>query len=95
MIGVDASFYRVSRNYLHENTCTTEVNYIYSDVPESQEHEEQLDLLHQAIELWRKEECKRLYRALERYYDECTSREAIIEHMEANGYHFLEDGRPV
>lgn len=93
MQNVDASFYRTTSRYLHENTCTTEVNFIH-DV-ESHEQEEQLHLLQQAMELWRKDECRRLYRVLEKYYDECTSREAIIEHMEANGYHFLEDGRPV
>ena len=93
MRGVDASFYRVSRNYLHEYTCTTELYRVQA--PESKEHEEQLVWAGEAIELWRKEECIRLYKVLEKYYDECTSREAIIEHMDANGYHFLQDGRPV
>ena len=93
MTDTDGSFYRTTSRYQHENTCTTELNFIQA--PESKEHEEQLATTAAAIELWRKDECKRLYRVLEKYYDECTSREAIIEHMEANGYHFLEDGRPV
>jgi len=93
MRDVDASFYRVLRNYLHENTCDTEVNFIQA--PESHEQEEQMHLLQQAMESWRKDECRRLYKVLEKYYDECTSREAIIEEMDDNGYHFLEDGRPV
>ena len=90
---VDASFYRTTSRYLHENTCTTEVNFIQA--PESSEHEGQLDLLQQAMELWRKEECRRLYKVLERYYEECISSEAIIEHLEVNEYHFLEDGTRV
>lgn len=100
---LDITFSRAGHRNVHERSVSTLVDYAYMTNEVLTEWNEKIEDLEKHIEDWRLKRCQSMYKILERYYDECTSRvhgwctsrEAIIEYMEANDYHFLEDGRPV
>ena len=91
--GIEIGFVRHSTRYSHENTCTTRIDFIQA--PESREQQEQVNLLAESLEIWRIDQCRSMYKRLEQEYEACTSEKAMIEFIEANDYHFLEDGRLV
>ena len=92
---LDITFSRVGRRGVHEMGVGTLVDYAYMTNEVLTEWNEKIDDLQKHIEAWRLKKCQDMYMELESEYECSTNRDAIIEHIEANGYHFLEDGRPV
>lgn len=92
---LDITFSRAGHRNVHEKSVSTSVDYAYMTNEVLTEWNEKIEDLEKHIEDWRLKKCQSLYMELESEYEVSTSRDAIIEHMEANGYHFLEDGRQV
>ncbi len=92
---LDITFSRAGHRNVHEKSVSTLVDYAYMTNEVLTEWNEKIEDLEKHIEDWRLKRCQLMYKILERHYDACTTRDAIIEYMEANGYHFLEDGRTV
>lgn len=59
---------RTSSRYSHEMTCRIEVDQDGSEISESQ-----LDAIQEFAEAWRIRQCTRLYRKLEKWYEEHES----------------------
>lgn len=97
----EISIERTSQRYVHENSISAEV-YIEDEI------ELELDLgigalfsineekirenLEQKITDWARRESKKLYRSLEKYYEELTSPENIAEDLRSGGYRFDKKG---
>ena len=79
---------RISSRYSHENTVDTDLNG-YS---ESEKANTQADEVEKLILESTREEARAIYKMLETDYDYLTSREAIIDTIEANDWRFLADG---
>ena len=92
---LDITFSRAGHRNVHERSVSTLVDYAYMTNEVSIEWNEKIEDLEKHIEAWRLKKCQDMYMELESEYECSTNRDAIIEHIEANGYHFLEDGRPV
>jgi hypothetical protein len=92
-IDLSVSIDRISSHYSHENTCRTYLDWRVSsdhvdyDLVASRARE-----LEEYLEEWRVDTCHEIYKDLETEYDYQTSREQIIETLEANEYEFDEDG---
>jgi hypothetical protein len=89
---LDISFWRVSHTTCHERSCSSSVDYVFLTSETQAEWDSNINHITQLIEDWRLKKCQSMYKVLERHYDECTTRDAVIDHFEANEYYFLEDG---
>jgi hypothetical protein len=91
-LDISINFERVSSHYSHENTCKTRLDWdVYGelnyDLVSSRANE-----LEEYLEEWRLDTCHTIYKSLNDEYDYQTSREVVIETLEANEYEFDEEG---
>ena len=91
---VDCTFERGLSRYVHENTCSTELNTIPSSFEENSCSGDGVEeALHAIVECYRKSVCHIIYTELENHYNHCTSDEIILENfMDRDDTLFFEDG---
>jgi hypothetical protein len=75
---------KTSRHYEHENTIAGNVEGDWAN-----DH----DLLENAVTKWARDKSRELYKSLEKYHDELTSDEYVIEYLEEQGEVFQENGK--
>jgi hypothetical protein len=91
-LDISVNFERTSHHYSHERTCTTRLDWdIYGDLNYDLVSSRAREL-EEYIEGWRIDTCHIIYKSLNDEYDYQTSKEQIIESLEANEYEFDEDG---
>jgi hypothetical protein len=92
-ISLSVTFDRISSHYSHENTCRTNIDWrVESDLVNYDLVATRARELEEYLEDWRRDTCHEIYKSLETEYDYQTSREQIIESLEANEYEFDEEG---
>ena len=83
--------------YCHENSCSHSIDFEGFDYQYNPRLYEIIDIWFSEIEeniiSEYKNMCFELYRTLEKEFDYLTSKEAIIDMIEANNYEFLETGK--
>lgn len=89
-----AAIHRTNYQCCHENSVTA-TSYI--EDTERQHIDDYFldvaDLLDDALEHWKDEQCRRLYKMLEEDYEDLTCDEAVAEAIESNEIEFYADGR--
>ena len=75
-------------HYAHEYTMNTFV-YDEDDILSSEEQED----LTKVIDEWARTKARELYKNLEKYYDELTSDDEVMEYFSNNDFMFLENGK--
>ena len=87
-----------SGHYYHENCCNHVINWEIDngDIPHYSNFRNWLESFNEDFEKFvidiYKDICRDIYKRLEKEYDYLTSKEAIIETIEANEYEFTENG---
>lgn len=87
---LSARIEKIGHHYVHENARRL---YLRDDMDEKQARLAGIDALEACLEELRLDFCQAIYSALEEEYEYLTSREKIVETIEANEYEFTEDGR--
>jgi len=81
---LEISIIKTSNHYEHENTITGNVEGDWAN-----DH----DLLENAVTKWARDKSRELYKSLEKYHDELTSDEYVIEYLQEQGEVFQENGK--
>jgi len=95
----DVSFERVNSMYSHENTCNTELCgspewslHVEESTRLLEAFEKALPTFTEVIDQYRRELCHDIYERLRDEYNDCTTKERIMEYFTENNFLFEEDG---
>jgi len=84
---------RITSSYSHENTCEiNDVEVLSWDYDLTKMQADKIASIEEMIEVARTQFCLDLYDALEKEYNNLTSRDSVLETLEINEYEFDEDG---
>lgn len=86
---ISARIERIGSYYVHEYTRRL---YLRDDLDEKQARLADIEALEEALEEIRIDFCHAIYASLRAEYEYLTSREVIIEKIEANNYEFTANG---